>query len=288
MPQSSGPVIGYCIKDTAGRKSVEYALRCEAIAGLVLSRAALSSGSDSELRWCDAILYDLSPWTQTAITTVMRLRAKRPLLPILLYPPLDRDAFPIAVSCGSIRGVNVLLQQEDGSTFDDLRSSLRMLLDRASLGTLERLVALLVKDQPEIVRRFCSSTLQIVSNRSLGRSISVDAIAVDLKRSRRTIDRLFQRDGAMPPKSLLDWVLLLCVSFRASQFGLSFTAAAKASGIDRQRIYRTRQRLLSGQPLITSQDANATFIAVFVAFANLMGVSEKRATTLMLKKAEWS
>ena len=85
--------------------------------------------------------------------------------------------------------------------------------------------------------------------------------------SRRTLERRVRGDNLPPPKELIDWVLLLHVSFIAERARTSICKVARFAGVNPNGLYRTKRRLADRAGRKIASRTEAWFSDAVAAFA---------------------
>ena len=99
--------------------------------------------------------------------------------------------------------------------------------------------------------------------------------------SPRTLERALRHGETLPPKELLDWIVLLFVYVAAADGNRSTGEIGRTIGLDSQRLYRLRHRLLPPRTRDYLGAGAGQVDLVLLAFAERCGVSKQRALALL-------
>lgn len=240
-----------------------------------------STGEDPGLIVCD-----LYPWTTVALKVLRQVRAARPTLPILLYPPqfFHKEVAALLLQCADVGGLSVFPQDPRASTKDLAAAVNRALASTPSL-VLERLIALLFAGEEFAHgRAFVLRILTTLRERTASwRSPGVATIAAEMNAHPRQLERDHRKVGLASPRTVLQYVLLLWVLGIGAFTRLRFDKAAVASGLNGKRMQRLRATLLA------TFDVNAPpdqlFDIAFLKFAEACRVPRQRAEEALRARA---
>lgn len=102
-----------------------------------------------------ALIYDLSPWNESAVGLLRRLRPDYPDLPILLYVPIRVGIARLLTECAEFSPLWAELQHEGPTEGDRLARVIREVLGSHRQEQVLRRVRLVLRDLPDEVTRFC-------------------------------------------------------------------------------------------------------------------------------------
>ena len=194
--------VGVCVESEWAGHAVARAL---GDAGAVAVRLEPSAVASQELAGSAALVYDLNPWTQTAVRrfagVVRGLRGG----PVLLYLPASGPAFTTFSQLPRAGDVRVQVQSRDPDSMAHLRD--------AAFGLVRAVPRVWIMDHLKRAVPGLSGAAYLFGHRALGvlasgRRPSVAAIARALGLSQRTLQRRFRADGLPGPKAFLDWLTL--------------------------------------------------------------------------------
>ncbi len=219
-----------------------------------------------------ALIYDLSPWDDRAVVGLNRLRRTRPEMPILFYVPPVSQAVALIPRCGRLINVRLLMQERNGNGAPNLQRDIGWLIRSVpSREILARLNGVL-PDMPPILRGLAQ---YVLGSRGTERRATVGGAARALGLSRRTLERRVRADHLPPAKELIDWIMLLHVSFIAQRGHTSISKVARFAGVNPNGLYRTKRRLAdrAGREIVSRteawfSDAVAAFAVRCRTFAN--------------------
>jgi AraC-like DNA-binding protein len=214
-----------------------------------------------------ALVYDLSPWNDSAISVLRRLRNDHADLPVLLYAPIRVGIARLLTECAEFSPLWAELQHEGPAEADRLARVLREVLSNHRQAQVLRRVRLVLRDLPDEVTRFCRTALRVLGAADPGRRFSVAAVAAPMGVSRRYLERTFKRKGMMKPGELLDWMILLSAAALAADRESGVYVAGPALGVERARLRRVRERLwCRGLDFDIEDQPNSAFGNVMSAF----------------------
>lgn len=273
------PILGCSIGDATGRTVVHRVVRQEG-AELSLLPSPLGRHDACLLERCAAFIFDMAPWDASVAQLMEWLRESYPILPILLYTPHVPGAAELVLRCGSMHGVSAVSQFHQPTNTSELRRAIRDLLNCID-GLL--FLQLIERVEPGIrneVARFARFATQMLNTERSVTSLTVTQIAMRMRCSPRSLNRSWAQTSLPQPKEFLDWLLLLFVSFKALRSGVSMSKVARSVGLDSQRSYRIRKRLLSGVAELRISSPGQVFDVALLAFLERCGVQGSRAMNI--------
>jgi len=230
---------------------------------------------------CAALITDLAPWDDSVVITLHWVRRAKPVLPILLFTPNGPGVARLLLECGRIDGVHARSQAETEPS--KLRTDIRSRLDGIGGMALLGVVRLVLPKSPRAVEDFVRVAVKTILKERDVASLTVDRVSSRLGMSTRSLHRCWPSTSLPNPKELLDWLLLLFVSQRAQCSGLAMSTIAGHVRMDRQRVYRIRQRLFRGESEVTPCNAAQQFDLALLAFFERCGVPSHEAMALKQK-----
>jgi len=214
-----------------------------------------------------ALIHDLNPWDLTGVAQVEAVRQEHPDLPILLYAPGRVGVVNLLLRCARLPGVRAELQQPLGpQETERLRQVLRALLDERPRARILRMLQTVAPNAPARAWTFTELALQRLGKDLGPGPLTVQLLARNLGVSQRTLERSWHGSVLPPPKELLEWLALLLAAINAASAGTTVARAARALGIDSQRLYRLRRRLLPPPLRVVFPPRHEEFEAAFLAF----------------------
>ena len=236
--------VAFCVTSGEARSAVLTALRSagiEPVTAMPLQLYSTLSRSHS----IDALIHDLHPWDFSSVGQMEAIRTRYPDLPILIYAPVRPGIADLLVRCAHLPCLHAELQlSADGHQPQRLRRLLRLLIDEVPSARLLRILETAVPNAPPRAWSFTSMALQDVHCGSRSERPTVRGLANRLGVSERTLERSWPRSVFPAPKEMLAWLVLLLVTFTAAASGASAARVAHSLGLDSQRLYRIRHRLL--------------------------------------------
>ena len=278
-PRARTPVVGCSVKDPSALAvlrrilKIEGADTCELPTPLRQRHAHMLSG-------CSALILDLAPWDDSAIEIIRWLRRQRPVLPILLYTPHIPDVTKLVLECGSLHGIFAHSQFDSPLTRSTLQREVRALLESPAGLLLAELVERIVwgvkKEVLEFIR-LAIRTLQVERDCEL---LKVEELAIRVGISTRSLNRIWRPTPFPRPKEMLDWLAMLFVSFEAARAQVPMSRIAAIVGIDPQRWYRIRRRLMAIDLRRMRLNMDEGFDMTLLAFLDRCGVHESDAVAM--------
>jgi len=204
---------------------------------------------------CAGLVFDLAPWNRSAVELVQWLRSERPFIPILLYPPHVPGVDELILACGAVHGVSAHSQFDTPKVLPTLRHAIRRLPDCTAGLIVSAVVSRAVRKESRYVLDFVRTSIHMLQTQQDVRSLRIEHLALKMRTSTRSLHRVWQPAPFPQPKELLSWVVLAYVSFLASYEHVPVSSIAVAIGMDRQRLYRLRKRLLPETARADSKNA---------------------------------
>lgn len=211
-----------------------------------------------------ALIHDLAPWDISCVRQFERIRREYPDLPILFYAPARPGVAELLVRCARLSWLRAELQQSFCvQETHRVRDVLRSLREEEPRARLFRMIQTVAPGAPQRAWSFTQLALKNLRRCPPADRLTVVRLADRLGVSERTLERSWSRSVLPPPKEFLEWLTLLLVSLMAVSSGATVSRVARGLGIDSQRLYRLRLRLLPSH--LRSVPTN--FDTVFLAFA---------------------
>ncbi len=228
-----------------------------------------------------ALICDLAPWNQGALDSFSMFRRQQPGLPVLLYVPSSAAATSLVPECAKMPDIRIQFQSTARDALPFLRKNVRWLLRSNPVSYLINLITFMLDQTPEPIVRYMGDVLHESAG---GRTTTVRSGAAALGLTRRTLERYLEDAGLPPPKELLDWLRLLYISYTAECSGLSIAVVARGMGLNSNRLYRLKRRLLD-RVRIAGLDPIPTFRQVTLGLADRCGVPRARAKIALNRQA---
>lgn len=262
------PMVACCIRHPGPRQHVLTAIvREEAVPRIVPSSAALLAQLGSP-NVPSVLVYDLAPWDETAIAILKDLRRRLPALPVLLYVPSLPGVASLLVACGTLGGVEAELQRDEPQDVLRVRAKLRKLIASTPGYQVVQMFRGLAPTMPRHAVSYVRWVVGRLSEESDCSALTVAAAARDLALSERTLERAVRRSRWPPPKELLDWIILLFVYLTAATGGRGAGSVCRSLGLDAQRLYRIRGRLLPKTTRVALRSPAGHIELVLLEFAS--------------------
>jgi len=256
--------VGVCVESEWAGRAVARAL---ADAGADAVRLEASAITARELAGSAALVYDLNPWTPTAVRRFGGVVSGLMGGPILLYLPASGPAFTTFSQLPRAGDIRVQVQSRDPDSMAHLRD--------AAVGLIRAVPRVRIMDHLKRAVPGLSGAAYLFSHRALGvlasgRRPSVASIARALGLSRRTLQRRFRADGLPGPKALLDWLTLAHLRHLSHVQQRSVARVAADLELAPNDLYRLRKRVLHraetvGMERLTPLTPAATRRAVVLA-----------------------
>lgn len=228
-----------------------------------------------------ALICDLAPWNQDALDSFSMFRSQKPGLPVLLYMPSSAAATSLVPECAKMPDIRIQFQSTARDALPFLRKNVRWLLRSSPVSHLMNLITFMLDQTPEPIGQYMGYLLH---ESAAGRTTTVRSGAAALGLTRRTLERYLADAELPPPKELLDWLRLLYISYTAECSALSITVAARNMGLNSNRFYRLKRRLLD-RVQIAGVDPIPTFRQVTLGLADRCGVPRARAKIALNRQA---
>jgi len=239
--------VGVCVESDWAGRAVARALGDAGAVAVQLDTSAITA---RELAGSAALVYDLHPWTDTAVRrfagVVRGLRGG----PVLLYLPPSGPAFTTFSQLPRAGDIRVQVQSRDADSMAHLRD--------AAVGLIRAVPRVWIMDQLKRAVPGLSSAAYLFGHRALGilasgRRPRVASIARALGLSPRTLQRRFGADGLPCPKALLDWLTLAYLRHVAHVQLRSQARVAAELALAPNDLYRLRKRVLRHTGLIGAE-----------------------------------
>jgi AraC-like DNA-binding protein len=230
--------VGVCVESEWAGRAVARALGDAGAVAVQLEATAITA---RELAGSAALVYDLNPWTPTAVRrfagVVRGLRGG----PILLYLPASGPAFTAFSQLPRAGDIRVQVQSRDPDSMAHLRD--------AAVGLIRAVPQVWIMDELKRAVPSLSGAAYLFGHRALGvlasgRRPSVATIARALGLSQRTLQRRFRADGLPGPKALVDWLTLAHLRHLSHVQQRSVARVAADLELAPNDLYRLRKRVL--------------------------------------------
>lgn len=269
-------VVGCSVSDARARSRLRRAVVHEG-AGFSELPSPLRKGLIGSLDGCCALVIDLAPWVDSAIATLHWVRRVRPIMPVLLFTPNVSRVAMLLLECGRMEGVRAFSQPQSVDDPHALRNEIRTLLDGIGGLAFLEIVKRAVPGAPRVVLGYVRWAVRLLCDERHLASLTVGLVSSRLDVSERSLHRLWGSAALPHPKEMLDWLLLLFVSFQAERTGLPQSTVAGHIRLNRQRLYRIRRRLIQNEFKSNSSNAAQEFDLVLLAFLQRCGVPRREA-----------
>lgn len=237
----------------------------------------------SESHSYSALIYDLAPWDDRALVGINQLRRWRPELPILFYVPPVSRAVALIPRCGGIGNVRFRMQEHSGNGMSEFRRDVAWLVQSVPSGEI---ITRLREAFPEMPSSLLQLARYVLRTPGVSRRPTVESAARALRLSKRTLERRVRCDDLPAPKELIDWIMLLHVSFIASRGSTSMSRVARCVGVNANDLYRIKSRLADRAGRRLRSQAKDRFSDVLEAFAaRCRGFDRRPARTVGLEYA---
>jgi AraC-like DNA-binding protein len=230
--------VGVCVESEWAGRAVARAL---GEAGAVAVQLEASALTPRELAGSAALVYDLNPWTPTAVRRFVGVVRGLRGGPVLLYLPASGPAFTTFSQLPKAGDIRVQVQSRDPDSMAHLRD--------AAVGLVRAVPRAWIMDRLKRVVPGLSAAAYLFGHRALGiladgRRPRVAAIARALGLSQRTLQRRFKVDGLPGPKALLDWLTLAYLQHVSRLQQRSVARIAAEFELASNDLYRLRKRVL--------------------------------------------
>ena len=235
--------LGCCVEPRI-RKGVEDIVRLDGARVVALEVADL--GRCIRLDQVDVVIYDLHPWDESALRMVERMAAQHLEVPLLLYPPAHIPGVGALLVRAGALGAE-LFAEFQGANHRDLqrfRQSLHTLFQAAPRRRLKATVAEPLQRTPAIVQGYVEVVIDMLFEGNAKAHVSVDRVARRVRSTIRTLERACEKASLPTPKELSSWMVLIRLADRARRAGVPMPVAAKRCGVNTNKLYRLRRRLL--------------------------------------------
>jgi hypothetical protein len=216
----------------------------------------------------DALIYDLHPWDERALQVVQRVTRGPHPTPLLLYPPTQAQTVgTLLVRAGATGGeVVALFQQQGAGEVDRLRHSVRALVQTAPRIHLLAAVRECVPGIPPVIDDYTHALFERLNSGENRVDLSVPSIASQVPSTVRSLERSCKAAGLPTPKELSNWMLLIWLAYQAKRTGKPIPAVARRFGVNANKLYRLRRRLLRDACGITGDSSVQGFDEIVEAF----------------------
>ena len=235
--------LGCCVEPRVSKR-VEDVVRLNGMRVVGLEVADL--GGCHRLDQVDVVIYDLHPWDESALRLVETFAARHPEVPLMLYPPTHiQGVGALLVRAGALgAGLSAEFQGANRGDLQRFRRSLRMLLQSAPRAKLQATVAESLRHTPAIVQVYVGAVIDMLFEGNGKADISVSRVARRVHSTTRTIERACERASLPTPKTLGSWMVLIHLADLARRARVPMPVAAKRCGVNTNKLYRLRSRLL--------------------------------------------
>ena len=239
--------VGVCVESEWAGHAVARALAHAGADAVQLEASAITS---LELAGSAALVYDLNPWTQTAVRRFAGAVRGLKGGPILLYLPASGPAFTAFSQLPRAGDIRVQVQSRDADSMAHLRD--------AAVGLIRAVPRVWILDHLKRAVPGLSGAAYLFGHRALGilaagRRPRVSAIARALGVSQRALQRRFKADGLPGPKALLDWLTLAYLRRSSHVQQRSVARVAADLGLAPNDLYRLRKRVLYRAQLLETE-----------------------------------
>lgn len=224
---------------------------------------------------CNLVVCDLAPWDDESVNVVRALKDGQPLVSVLIYVPPTEAAARLLLSCPANAADSVLVQQHDSAEIVRLKRAIAELIDHATGTKLAVFMTRLIPYPPPEVKQFIATAIRQIRCGRCASSVTVNAISRQLRLSPRTLERIWSRRRLPAPKVFLDWLILLLVYYEARTSSAPVGTVARTLGLDGQRLYRLKKRLIPDEVGLRGLDRNQILDLSIMAFAAACGSSRQ-------------
>ncbi len=130
------------------------------------------------------------------------------------------------------------------------------------------------------VARFCRQAVAHLCYSKDQGALTVCSVSHDLHVGVRTLERACGDASLPPPKEMLDWITLLVAAYTAAATQTRTCRVAACLGVDSQKLWRLRHRLLAPAFLREPGTSVREFERVLLGFADRCGIARERANEL--------
>ena len=116
---------------------------------------------------CDAVIHDLSPWTQASIEKFRVYHHQVPQVPFLLYVPPGSARASLIGACAALCGVRLEVHKSPLEERPILRQHIAWLLNAAPGQQVLHILRVLFPDAPPRVSRFFRRVLEQIAQGSM-------------------------------------------------------------------------------------------------------------------------
>ena len=224
-------------------------------------------------------VYDLAPWNDVALHLLRCVTTSHPAVPVLLFVPTRTDVASLLVRCGSAPCLTAEFQLRDREQVIRLRAAMRDLVRNAPGEVIGSTIVSLMPPDPNVAR-FCRQAVAHLCYSKDQGALTVYSVSHDLHVGVRTLERACGDASLPPPKEMLDWITLLVAAYTAAATQTRTCRVAAYLGVDSQKLWRLRHRLLAPAFLREPGTSVREFERVLLGFADRCGIARERANEL--------
>jgi hypothetical protein len=216
----------------------------------------------------DGLVYDLAPWDERAMAVLEAVAALDPPPPLLMYPPTRLPSVgPLLVRAGAmIDAATAQFQGREAHGLEPLRRQLRALFQQVPRLQLRAVVRRCLDTPPPVIADYTEAVIGLLFQQDTAVDISVRGAARRLRTTTRHIERSCKAATLPTPKEILDWILLIHVAYLARRRHVAIWRVARRVGINTNRLYRIRRRLLRNGGTRSVDSPKAGFQDIVQAF----------------------
>jgi hypothetical protein len=223
------------------------------------------------------LVYDLAPWDDTAMETVLRVRSDFPTMPIFLVVPSGERAAVLLARCAALPCVHGVLHGP--GVVPRVRDGLQVLLANTPASVVGHVLLALFPELPERIAEYATCVIEgLEADRD---AVRVGELLPTLALTPRVAERTFSQAGLPTPKRLADWLTLMLIAMTAERGQTTLADAARHLGYNSNDFYRLRHRVLP--PGLQGIETHATqaLDLTLLAFAEACGISRERAVSAL-------
>ncbi len=194
----------------------------------------------------DVVIYDLHPWDESALRMVERMAAQHPEVPLLLYPPAHIPGVGALLVRAGALGAELFAEFQVANHVDLQRfhQSLHTLFQSAPRARLKATVTESLQHIPPIVQGYVGAVIDMLFEGNGKADVSVSRVAHRVRSTTRTLERACEKASLPTPKELCSWMVLIRLADLARRGRIPMSVAAKRCGVNTNKLYRLRRRLL--------------------------------------------
>lgn len=214
-----------------------------------------------------ALIYDLHPVGEPTLRRFLSLKRRVQYLPAILYPS---PAPGVATLLGVRARMPFVLTELQSGAGDAarLQRGLRFLIANAPFQRFWMFVRRPLSLSTADTQRFARELVRRLRSGASSRDTAVDAVARAVGTTSRTLER-HSVGSPLGPRELRDWMMLLLAEYLRGDNSLA--KSGKGLGIDPQRLYRIKQRL------IRDHEGDAS------GFAHILAAFDRRCRTIVIR-----